>query len=100
MPAQQSREDEVRVTAFPVGMFRLSAGRLTANVNLRDQLSGCRSGTYDGTDPDSRPSGEARTRVIDLVNKNGAWYLTFQATLQGNCNVQGMCGAGTDTTLV
>jgi hypothetical protein len=101
VPAQQSRGDAVRVTAFPKGMFRLSSGKLAANVNLRDQLSGCWSGTYDGSDPNSRPSGgEAQTRVIDLVRKSGAWYLTFQATLQGGCNVQGMCGAGTDTTLI
>jgi hypothetical protein len=101
MPAQQSREDQVRVTAFPKGVFRLSSGRVVSTVNLKAQLSGCSSGLYDASDPKSRPAGgEADTRVVDLVKKGGAWYLTFGATLQGGCNVQGMCGAGTDTTLV
>ena len=101
VPAQQSRQDAVRVTAFSQGIFRLTAGRLSSTVNLRDQIEGCTSGIYDLTDPKSRPSGgEADTRVLDLVKKNGAWYLTFQATLNSGCNVQGTCGAGTDTTLV
>lgn len=101
VPAQQSRQDPVRVTAFPQGMFRLSSGQVTSSVDLKAQLSGCSSGLYDGSDPKSRPAGgEADTRVVDLVKKGGAWYLTFGATLQGGCNVQGMCGAGTDTTLV
>ena len=99
--AQQSRGDRVRVTALKGGLFRLSSGRVVSTVNLGSQLSGCSSGIYDGSDPASRPGGgEAQTRVIDLVNKGGAWYLTFQASLQGNCNVQGMCGASTSTTLV
>lgn len=101
VPAQQSRGDPVRVTAFRNGVFQLSAGRVSSSIDLRAQLVGCSSGLYDGSDPGSQPSGgEADTRVIDLVKKGGAWHLTFQATLQGGCNVQGLCGAGTGTTLV
>ncbi len=101
VPAQQSRQDPVRVTAFPKGVFRLSTGKLTASVDLREQLSGCWSGTYDGSDQGSRPSGgEADTRVVDLVRRGGSWYLTFQATLNSRCNVQGECGAGSDISLV
>lgn len=76
VPAQQSRQDPVRVTAFPKGVFRLASGRLSSTVNLLDQLAGCTTGIYDATDQGSRPSGgEARVRVIDLVRKGGAWYL-------------------------
>ncbi len=101
VPAQQSRQDPVRVTAFPQGVFRLASGRLASTVNLKEEIAGCTTGIYDLTDPKSRPSGgEADTRVLDLVRKGGAWYLTFQATLNSGCNVQGMCGAGTATTLV
>ena len=101
VPAQQSRQDPVRVTAFPQGVFRLTSGRLSSTVNLKEEIAGCTTGIYDLTDPESRPSGgEADTRVLDLVRKGDAWYLTFQATLNSGCNVQGMCGAGSDTTLV
>ena len=91
----------MRVTAFPKGVFRLASGRLSSTVDLRDGLNGCWSGTYDGMDPDSTPSGgQAATRVIDLVRKGGAWYLTFQDTLNSRCNVQGLCGAGSSVSLV
>lgn len=101
VPAQQGRADRVRVTAYPDGLFRLTSGSVSSRLDLSRQLSGCTAGTYDGSDPKSRPSGgEAQTRVIDLVQKGGFWYLTFQATLESNCNVQGECGAATDTTLV
>ncbi|WP_425146496.1 hypothetical protein [Deinococcus sp.] len=101
LPAQQSQRDAVRVTAFPKGIFRLTSGRLSNQVNLGSQLPGCTSGLYDGSDPGSRPSGgAATTRVIDLVRKGTAWYLTFQTTLNSGCNVQGLCGAGTSSALI
>lgn len=101
VPAQQGKSDRVRVTAYADGIFRLTTGQVSSRLDLSDRLSGCTTGTYDGSDPQSRPSGgEAQTRVLDLVQKGGVWYLTFQASLESNCNVQGECGAATDTTLV
>lgn len=101
VPAQQAKADRVRVTAYADGIFRLTTGPASSRLDLSDRLSGCTTGTYDGSDPQSRPSGgAAQTRVLDLVQKGGFWYLTFQASLESNCNVQGECGAATDTTLV
>jgi len=101
VPAQQGKADRVRVTAYAGGLFRLTSGPASSRLDLSDRLSGCTAGIYDGSDPQSRPSGgEAQTRVLDLVQTGGFWYLIFQASLESNCNVQGECGAATDTTLV
>ena len=112
-PAQQSPSDQVRVTAFPKGIFQLRQGRLIKRVDLQNALPGCTTGGYDISDPNSPPTGgaydsdpsfvtggAAQTRVIDLVRKNGWLYLTFQAGLGSSCNVQGLCGAGTALSLV
>lgn len=101
VPAAQSPADRVRVTAFPRGEFVLAEGRRAVRVNLANRLAGCTAGLYDGSDPKSRPEGgEATTRVLDLVRRGNGWFLTFQATLQANCNVMGECGAGRAVTLV
>lgn len=100
IPAQQSPRDPIRVTAFKNGVFGLSLGAMKKSVRL-EGIAGCTSGTYDGSDPKSRPSGgEADTRVLDLVQKGGFWYLTFQTTLNSGCNVMGFCGAGLAVSLV
>ena len=112
-PAQQSPSDQVRVTAFPKGSFQLRQGQLMKRIDLQNSLPGCTTGAYDTSDPNSQPTGgaydsdpnfvtggAAQTRVIDLVGKNGWWYLTFQARLGSSCNVQGLCGAGTALSLV
>lgn len=100
-PAAQSQRDAIRVTAYSSGVFQLVQGKVSARVNLQNQIAGCTTGTYDGADPKSRPSGgAANTRVIDLVQKRGFWYLTFQAILGSGCNVQGLCGAGSAISLV
>jgi len=100
VPAQQSARDPLRVSAFKNGVFGLSLGGVKTSVRL-EGIAGCTSGTYDGSDPRSRPSGgEAEARVLDLVQKSGFWYLTFQTTLNSGCNVQGFCGAGSAVSLV
>jgi len=100
IPAQQSPQDPLRVTAFKNGVFGLSLGAVKKSVRL-EGIAGCTSGFYDSSDPKSTPSGgEADTRVLDLVLKGGFWYLTFQTTLNSGCNVQGFCGAGSAVSLV
>lgn len=98
-PAQQRSSDAIRVTAFLKGVFDLKRGNLSRRVVV--PLSGCTTGTYDGSDPKSRPSGgAAQARVIDLVSHGGFWYLTMQATLNSGCNVQGLNGACSEVTLL
>ena len=100
-PAQQSARDPIKIVAFPEGKFRLSQGNSSTNVNLQGEIAGCTTGQYDGSDPNSKPSGgAATTRVLDLLKKGAFWYVTFQTTLGSGCNVQGRCGAGTSVTLV
>jgi len=100
IPTQQSARDPIRVNASKNGVFGLSLGAVKTSVRL-EGIAGCTGGIFDGSDPKSRPSGgEADTRVIDLLQKGGFWYLTFQTTLSSGCNVMGFCGAGEAVSLV
>ena len=105
IPAQQNKNDDIKVTAFPNGVFKLNWHGLVRNISLQGEIGGCTSGSYDGSDPKSKPSGGAAiTRVIDLMfrdrTKDSPAYLTFQTTLGSGCNVQGRCGAASAVTVV
>lgn len=108
VPSQQSSRDAVRLSGLPGGVFQFSQGRQRGQTDLSQQLHGCTSATYDPTAPDFQgfdivtgvPGAALGTRVIDLVQRGGRWYLTFQVSVPPNCNVQGMCGAGTNIDLV
>ena len=100
-PAQQASSDPIQITAFPNAIFRFQQGNLKSSVTLQGDIAGCTTGSYDGSDPNSKPSGgAAATRVIDEIRKGAFWYLTFQTTLGSGCNVQGMCGAGSAVSVV
>ena len=94
-PAQQASSDPIKITAFPSAIFKFRQGKLNGSITLQGEIAGCTKGSYDGSDPNSKPSGgAAATRVIDEIRKGAFWYVTFQTTLGSGCNVQGMCGAG------
>ena len=100
-PAEQGSSDPIKITAFSNAIFKLRQGKLNGSVTLQGEIAGCTAGTYDGSDPNSKPSGgAAATRVIDEIRKGAFWYLTFQTTLGSGCNVQGMCGAGSAVSVV
>jgi hypothetical protein len=100
-PAEQSSSDPVKITAFPNGIFKFAQGKSNGSSNLQGEIAGCTTGTYDGSDPKSKPSGgAASTRVIDQIRKGAFWYTVFQTVLGSGCNVQGMCGAGSAVTVV
>jgi hypothetical protein len=100
-PAQQSPKDPIRITAFPNAIFKFRQGNLNGGITLQGDIAGCTTGTYDGSDPNSKPSGgAATTRVIDEIRKGTFWYVTFQTTLGSGCNIQGMCGAGSGVSVV
>jgi hypothetical protein len=94
-PAEQGSSDPIKITAFPNGVFKFRQGKLNGSLNLQGEIAGCTSGTYDGSDPKSKPQGgAASTRVIDQIRKDAFWYTVFQTVLGSGCNVQGLCGAG------
>ena len=94
-PAEQGSSDPIKIMAFPNGLFKFRQGKLNGSVNLQGDIAGCTTGTYDGSDPKSKPSGgAASTRVIDQIRKGKFSYTVFQTVLGSGCNVQGMCGAG------
>jgi hypothetical protein len=108
-PAEQASSDDIKITAFPNAIFELkqfkSGGLIRSKINLQGNIAGCTTGSYDGSDPKSKPSGgAATTRVIDMVwrdrTKESPIWVTFQTTLGSGCNVQGMCGAGSAVTVV
>lgn len=100
-PAQQASSDPIQITAFPNAIFRFRQGNLKSSVTLQGDIAGCTTGSYDGSDPNSKSSGgAATTRVIDEIRKGAFWYVTFQTTLGSGCNVQGRCGAGSGITVV
>jgi hypothetical protein len=109
IPAKQSSSDDIKITAFPNAIFELkqfkSGGLVRSKINLQGNIAGCTTGSYDGSDPKSKPSGgAATTRVIDMMWRDrtaeSPAYVTFQTTLGSGCNVQGMCGAGSAVTVV
>jgi hypothetical protein len=104
-PAEQASSDDIKITAFPNGVFKFQQGGLISSIKLQGLIAGCTTGAYDGSDPKSKPNGgAAKTRVIDMVwrdrTKESPIWVTFQTTLGSGCNVQGMCGAGSAVTVV
>jgi hypothetical protein len=104
-PAEQALSDDIKITAFPKGVFKFQQGGLISKISLQGDIAGCTTGSYDGSDPKSKPNGgAAKTRVIDMVWRDrtdeSPAYVTFQTTLGSGCNVQGRCGAGSAVTVV
>jgi hypothetical protein len=101
LPAEQGSSDPIKITAFPNAIFKFSQGKLNGSINLQGDIAGCTTGSYDGSDPKSNPSGgAASTRVIDQIRKGAFSYTVFQTVLGSGCNVQGRCGAGSAVTVV
>jgi hypothetical protein len=89
----------IKVSSAKNGKVRITNGKSTSIINLSRDVSGCFS-IFDGTDPERRISDGGSFQLIDSVKKNNKIYLLLQIAAQGNCNVQGMCGAAVDTSIV
>ena len=106
LAAQQNARDALRLTGLPGGVFEVRQGPLSRRFGLRALVNGCTSVTYDPLSPNFEgfdaplPDDSLQPRVIDLVRKGGQWYLTFQIDAPPNCNVEGQCGAGLNTSLI
>ncbi|WP_407570117.1 hypothetical protein [Deinococcus altitudinis] len=98
-PAVQAASDPVRVTSLNNGRFRLRQGRVGTVIDLNSSVNGCTGQLYDGGTGEKYNVG-VDVRVLDEVNRAGSWYLLMQVDTGPNCNVQGMCGAGTNTDLI
>ena len=98
-PAVQSASDPVRVTSQGDGRFRLRQGKIGAVIDLNSSISGCTGQLFDGGTGE-KYNGGVDVRVLDEVNRAGSWYLLMQVDTGPNCNVQGLCGAGTNTDLI
>lgn len=98
-PAVQSASDPIRVTSQGDGSFRLRQGKIGAVIDLNSSINGCTGQLFDGGTGE-KYNGGVDVRVLDEVNRAGSWYLLMQVDTGPNCNVEGMCGAGTDTDLI
>jgi hypothetical protein len=100
-PAQQASSDPIKITAFPNAIFKFRQGSLNSSINLRGDIAGCTSKIYDGTNPKLESvTAVASTRVIDQIRKGKFWYTVFQTVLNSGCNVQGICGAASNVSIV
>jgi hypothetical protein len=101
-PAQNSRGQNA--TAIKVysarGMrIRIVAGTERTLVDLTDDVSGCLD-LFDPHTPKLKLKQPLRIKVIDRVRRDDKYYLVLLTIAQSNCNVQGHCGAATDSTLI
>jgi hypothetical protein len=100
-PAAQSKNDPIQITGLQNAQLRFQIGRSIQTLDLRGDLNGCTSALFDPRD--SKSSFEKiilSPRVLDEVLKAGFWYVTLQINLNGGCNVQGYCGAGSVTQVL
>ncbi len=101
-PAPKPRaQNTASIKVYPARgkRIRIVAGTQRILVDLTKEVSGCLDIV------DSYPSKRVykqplAVRVIDRVRKDDKDYLVLLAGAQSNCNVNGMCGAVTDRTLI
>lgn len=98
-PAQQGKQDPIRITSLNDGRFRFTLGGHSAVLDLRGSIGGCTASLYDGGSG-QQYGGSVRARVLDEVQRAGWWYVLMQVNTNSGCNVQGLCGAGFSTDLI
>jgi hypothetical protein len=100
-PATQSKKDSIQITGLQDAKLRFQNGRHSRTLDLKADLNGCWSALFDPRDSKSSPEKiTLLPRVLDEVFKAGFWYVTLQINLNGGCNVQGYCGAGSVTQVL
>jgi hypothetical protein len=101
-PAQNSGEPNtaaIKVYAARGMRIRIVAGTKRTLVDLTDDVSGCLD-LFDPHTPKLKMKQPLGIKVIDRVRKDDKYYLVLLTSAQSNCNVQGHCGAATDSTLI
>jgi hypothetical protein len=89
----------IKVYAARGMRIRIVAGTKRTLVDLTDDVSGCLD-LFDPHTPKLKLKQPLRIKVIDRVRKDDKYYLVLLTSAQSNCNVQGYCGAATDSTLI
>jgi len=89
----------IKVYAARGMRIRIVAGTKRTLVDLTDDVSGCLD-LFDPHTPKWRLKQPLGIKVIDRVRKDDKYYLVLLTIAQSNCNVQGHCGAATDSTLI
>jgi len=79
--------------------IRIVGGTKRTLIDLTDDVSGCLD-LFDPHTPKWRLKQPLGIKVIDRVRKDDKYYLVLLTSAQSNCNVQGYCGAATDSTLI
>jgi hypothetical protein len=101
-PPPRSREQSaaaIKVYAARGMQIGIAAGTKRTLVDLTDDISGCLD-LFDPHIPKWRLKQPLGIKVIDRVRKDNKYYLVLLTSAQSNCNVQGYCGAATDSTLI
>lgn len=94
------QSDTPQVSALKGGKTLLTLGEKRKVIDLKDDITGCLA-TYDGSDLKSKPVyTKDYLQVVDNSLVGNHFYIVLLASGQGNCNVQGRCGAATDYTLI
>lgn len=90
----------IKVYSVRGKQIRIVAGTKRTLVDLTDDISGCLE-LFDYSYPPPRKWKQALAiKLIDTVRKDNKHYLALLTSAQSNCNVQGVCGAATDYTLI
>jgi hypothetical protein len=89
----------IKVYAARGKRIRIVAGTKRTLVDLTGDVSGCLD-LFDPHTPKWRLKQPLGIKVIDRVRKDNKYYLVLLTSAQSNCNVQGRCGAATDSTLI
>ena len=98
-PAVQAAGDPIRTTSLDNGSFRFVQGRTARLLDLGASLSGCRGPLRDGVSG-RQEHGSVQARVLDMVRRAGFWYVVMQVDTNANCDIQGACGAATDSDVL
>lgn len=95
----QTKSAKLKATSLKKGKVQLSRGAVKSVIDLSKDVSGCIV-VYDSSDPKARKVDTTDISLFDSVVKGGKTYVVLQAEINSGCNVNGECGAATDTTLV
>lgn len=88
----------IKVRPAGNGKVRFSNGKVQSIVNLSKDIAGCLM-AYDSSDPKRKRFDVTSFELLDSVKKGSSIYVVLLASAQGNCNVQGQCGAAESHTL-
>lgn len=83
-----------------VGQIRISRGGKVVRLDLRADIEGCKTVTFDPMTKQRWPA-EVQIERVDESESASFLYVVLLAQAMSNCNIQGECGASEgDSTLI